>query len=81
MFKKWELAVFMLTGKIVAIVGGMGAVVTIMFDRIARGMPISLGWLQITGIVSFVALAMFGIYADIFLNDTIKPLIHDYLEG
>ena len=80
MFKKWELAVFMLIGKIVAIAGGVGAIITMAFDKIAGRVGMDLGPMQILGIFGFIALAIFGVYADIFLNDQIKPIIKDYME-
>jgi hypothetical protein len=80
-FKRIEKLVFMLSGKIISLVGGSGVLITVMFDRIARDMPLSLGWLQISGIIAFLVLCLFGLYADIFLNDTIKPMITEYLEN
>lgn len=82
MFKKYEMLVFMLTGKIVAVVGGVGAVITVLFDRIAGrcGAGIVMGPAQLTGLVAFISLVIFGIYADVFLNDTIKPMIEKYLD-
>ena len=82
-FKKIELAVFMLIGKFVAVVGFSGGVITILFDRIAGrvGMGALMGPMQMLGLLFFIAFGIFGIHADIFLNDTIKPMVKKYLEN
>jgi hypothetical protein len=82
-FKKTELAVFMLIGKIVMFVGVSGTIVTVLFDRIAGrvGQGAIMGPMQVMGLIAFITLGLFGLYADVFLNDTIKPMIKKYLEN
>jgi hypothetical protein len=81
MFNKWEAMVFALMGKIVAVVGFVGALMTIYIDQMAGRPESILGPMQIFGVIAFVGLALFGMYADILLNDTIKPMIKSYLES
>ena len=61
-------------GKVLEGVGISGAVFTLFFDQIARGAPVQYGWLQILGIIMFIALALFGVMVDSFLR-TVKELL------
>lgn len=61
-------------GKIVEALGVGGAIFTLYFDQIARGTPFHFGWLQIMGVIGFVALGLFGVALDRFLQ-TVKDLL------
>ena len=78
--KKQEILVFMLIGKIVAVTGFSGAIITVLFDRIAGRTQMIWGAWQMMGVIAFIALGIFGVWGDIFLNDTIRPMIGKYLE-
>ena len=77
--KKLELAVFMFTGKLLMVMGCAGAIVTMVFDKIAGrvGSGVVFGPMQTLGIIVFIAVGLFGAYSDSYLNETIKPLIED----
>jgi hypothetical protein len=76
-FEEWAL---LYTGKILEAVGVGGAIFTIFFDKIARGLYQQMDWLQITGIACFALLAIFGVAVDKFLGD-VKCMMEDYLRG
>ena len=68
-------------GKIVCGVGAVGFVVSLCFDYIARGMPISswqFDYLQVTGVIGFGVLAILGLYGDKFLNKTVRAIINEW---
>lgn len=74
-FEEWSL---LYTGKILEAVGVAGAIFTIFFDKIARGLYGPIDWLQMTGIIGFASLAIFGVAVDKFLGD-VKEMLEDYL--
>ena len=72
-FEEWAL---LYTGKILEAVGVAGAIFTIFFDKIARGLYGPIDWLQMSGIVGFALLAIFGVAVDKFLGD-----VRDIING
>ncbi len=66
--KREEVFIMNWAGKILEWVGVGGAMFTLFFDQIARGAPVKYGWLQCVGIVCFVALGLFGVAVDRFLQ-------------
>ena len=76
---RMEAMVCLLTGKIIMLVGCGGATITAVFDKIAGrvGEGATIGFMQTAGIIVFIAIGLFGTYADSYLNETIKPMIED----
>jgi len=68
-------------GKIVCGVGVVGFIVSLCFDYIARGMPVSswqFDYLQVIGVIGFGSLAILGLRGDKFLNTTIRQIINEW---
>jgi hypothetical protein len=61
-------------GKILMALGIGGAILTASFDQISRGMPFNPGWLQVSGLVVFIALIGFGYLVDSFLA-TVREML------
>ncbi len=72
--KREEIFIMNWAGKILEAIGIGGAVFTLFFDNIARGKPVQYGWIQVLGIIVFVALALFGVAVDRFLQ-TVKEIL------
>lgn len=72
--KKDEVFIMNFSGKIIEWIGMSGVIFTLFFDGIARGVTPTFGWLQVSGIIIFAALALFGVMVDRFLQ-TVKDLL------
>ena len=72
--QKEEAFIMSWTGKILEFIGIGGVVFTFFFDQIARGTTFNFGWLQWCGVVGFMALGLFGVAVDRFLQ-TVKDLL------
>ena len=72
--KKEEVFIMNFAGKIIEWTGVGGVVFTLLFDKIARGVLPTFGWLQVSGIIIFTMLALFGVIVDRFLQ-TVKDLL------
>ena len=68
------------TGILIVLISGGGLMFTFLFDQIARQESITTwGWLQVVGVLCFIALMMFGACVDMFLRQ-IKIILRDYME-
>ena len=68
-------------GKIVCGVGFCGVVVSLFHDVIATGLPASrsvVGPMQVAGVISFSVVFALGMYADKFLNTTVRQIINEW---
>jgi len=72
--KREEVFIMNFAGRLIEFIGIGGAVFTFFFDQIARGKPVHYGWLQVMGVIVFLALALFGVAVDRFLG-TVKELL------
>lgn len=75
---KGERFILNWTGAILIGVGGAGLIFTIFFDQIAGRLQIIFGWVQVMGVVFSLALILFGICVDRYLNE-IKVILKDYV--
>jgi len=70
LIKSWERPMLVWSGKIIAVLGACGLIFTVIFDQVARGESTTTwGWLQIAGIIVFIALTVYGLLIDLFLNN------------
>ncbi len=74
-----EKFILSFTGKVIIVVDMGGFFLTLFFDRIARGLPIQIGWLQGLGLLVFFLLAIFGFLVESYLNQ-IKKILDDYVK-
>jgi hypothetical protein len=70
------------SGKIIIGTGFCGCAITIMFDKMARGVGIwsNWGWLQLSGLAVFFTIFILGILVDTML-DKARKMLEDYLRG
>lgn len=70
LIKSWERPMLVWSGKIIAVLGALGLVFTVVFDQVSRGESVTTwGWLQILGVIVFIALTIYGLLIDLFLNN------------
>ena len=74
---KWELFLLQFAGRVIEYLAVLGFALTVWVDDV-RGRPFELGWLQITGLMCFMGLFLFGNQVSIFLR-TVSRLLEDYL--
>jgi uncharacterized membrane protein len=65
-------------GKVLEIVGVLGAIAVMCFDYLARGIAGDFGWAQFLGVIFFVTLSLFGSKVDSFLG-SVKEVLKEYL--
>ena len=74
MQNKLDNIIMLWTGKVLMALGIGGAILTASFDQIARGTRFNPGWLQVSGLVVFLALIGFGYLVDQFLA-TVREML------
>ena len=77
----YESLCLWLMGKIIIVIGGLGFVISLLADSLMRDMPITLGVMQLVGIIASISICLFGVWADRFLNHIVRDLINLHLKG
>ena len=75
---KGERIVLDWTGPLLISMGILGALFTLIFDRVAGRIIFTFGWVQMLGLVVSLGLTIFGIVCEKFLHE-IKQILDDYV--